>query len=261
MADTLSDLSKEAKQHWTNERWAEYRNVRYETAEHTRQEGDEQQAAYLYVEVMIFDLQGVCGTAEDGFHRAYRGETPSVARELARFTLRDAVGMDDLKVLYDRVVGEFWIDAFPRPQPEVWGELRDVVEEYRTTVRLREKVEAIGAELLTPDEAESFAEMADDYELLQRVETLLEDESPTGVSWKRRKRAHDYLSAVDIKSIGDRWKGKAFRWAGTVVLANGEREEALRYFEKALDVAGRDERATVKRLANTLRHELEQQPS
>lgn len=261
MADTLSDLSKEAKQYWGDEQWGEYRNVRYETAEHVRSEGDYERAAYLYVEVMIFDLQGVAsGTGDEGFNQAYQGETPAVARELARYCLRENLEADALKSVYDQVVDDFWVDAFPRTKEDVWEELRAVVEECRTALRLREKVESIGAnQLLTSAEATSFAEIADDYEILQRVETLLEPESPTAIPWEKRKRAHDYLAAVDVKRIADRWKGKAFRWAGEVVLSNGERDEARRYFEKALEVAGRDEKATVERLANLVRGERTRQ--
>lgn len=261
MADTLSDLSKEAKQYWGDEQWGEYRNTRYETAEHVRSEGDHERAAHLYTEVMIFDLQGVAsGTGGDGFHQAYQGETPAVARELARFCLRETLEADALKSVYEQVVDEFWVDAFPRTRDDVWEEFRDVVEEHRTTLRLREKVEKSGGnQLLTSAEAASFAEIADDYEILQRVETLLEPESPTGIPWEKRKRAHDYLASVDVRRLGDRWKGKAFRWAGEVVLSNGEKDEALRYFEKALEVAGRDEKATVERLANMVRGERTRQ--
>ena len=255
MADTLSDLSKEAKQYWGDEQWGEYRNVRYETAEHVRCEGNHERAVYLYVEVMIFDLQGVAsGTGGNGFNQAYEGETPAVVQELARFCLRKNLEADALKSVYDEVSDEFWVDAFPRTREDVWEELRAIVEEYRTTLRLRKKVEKIGGhQLLTSAEATSFAEIADDYEILQRVETLLESEPPTEIPWEKRKRAHDYLASVDVRRLGDRWKGKAFRWAGEVVLSNGEKDEALRYFEKALEVAGRDEKATIERLANMVR--------
>jgi tetratricopeptide (TPR) repeat protein len=261
MADTLTDLSKEAKQYWANEKWGEYRNVRYETAEHVRGQDQRRRAAYLYVEVMIFDLQGVAsGIGGEGFNVAYRGETPSVARELARYSLHENIGESALKVIFDQVADEFWVEAFPRSRSEVWDEMRSTVREYKEIIQLREQVESLGPDqLLSPDDATSFAELADDYELLQRVETLLEDESPTDVPWEKRKRAHDYLSAVDIKSLGDRWKGKAFRWAGEVVLSNGEKQAALDYFEKALEVVGRDEKAAVKRLARTLRRELDRQ--
>jgi hypothetical protein len=258
MADTLSDLSKEAKRHWAEEQWGAYRNVRYEAAEHERRNGEEKRAAYLYLEVMMFDLQGVTG-ATDGqkFNRAYRRETPSVARELARFCLRKEVGPDELESMYQRVVGAFWVDAFPRSRDEVWQDLRESVEDHRVTLRLREKASAIGPDRLLPaEEAKAFARRADDYEVLRRVGTLLEGESPTGIPWRKRKRAHEYLSSVDIGGIGDRWRGKAFRWAGEVVLANGEKRAALDYLEKALEVVGRDDRAAVERLAGMLRRTL-----
>lgn len=261
MADTLSDLSTEAKQYWSDEWWGAYRNVRYEAAEHERRRGEWEQAAYLYVEVMIFDLQGVTGEADgQKFCRAYQGETPSVTRELARYCLREHLDTDDLKEIYTQTASEFWVEAFPRSRAEVWADLRDAVEESRTILRLREKVAAMGGDrLLPPEEAATFAEKVDDYELLQRVETLLENESPTGIPWEKRKRAHDYLSAIDIRRLDDRWRGKALRWAGEVVLSNGEHHAALEYFEKALEVVGQDDRGAVERLLGTLRHTLERQ--
>ena len=258
MADTLSDLSQEAKAYWAKEQWGAYRNVRYETAEYERRRGMGERAAYLYLEVMIFDLQGVTGaTNGQKFNRAYQRETPSVARELARFCRREKIDLDELKSMYRRVAREFWVDAFPRSRSEVWAHLRERVEDHRTTLRLREKVSAIGPDrLLSSEEAEAFARRANDYEVLQRVETLLEEEPPAGIPWPKRKRAHEYLSSVDIWSIGERWRGKAFRWAGEVVLANGETDAALAYLEKARAVVGRDERAAVERLLGTLRREF-----
>ena len=254
MADPLSDLSKEAKQYWLDEQWGKYRNVRYETAEYERRQEAWERAIYLYVEVMIFDLQGVTSGAGGEFNQAYRGATPSVARELARGALREELDVGALEQIYGQVSHEFWVEAFPRSRTDVWEEMREVFLEHRVTVQLRRKVEELGADcLLPPEQAETFAERSDDYELLQRVETLLEEETPSDIPWKKRKRAHDYLAAVDIEHIGTRWKGKAFRWAGEVVLSNGERPEALRYFEKALEVVDEDERATVKRRINALR--------
>jgi hypothetical protein len=260
MADTLTDLSKEAKHHWADERWGEYRNVRYETAEHVRGEADWQQALYLYVEVMVFDLQGVAsGHGSKGFSRAYQGETPSVAREIARVTLQHDLDKEALEAVYGQVADEFWVDAFPRSRPEVWEEMWEIIQQYRDSVRLKERIESLGPDqLLSPTEAETYAEQTDDYELIQRVGTLLENESPAGIPWKKRKRAHDYLSAVDIDHVGNRWKAKAYRWAGEVVLSNDEKDAALTYFEKALDLADLDDRATVKRRVNVLREELGQ---
>lgn len=258
MADSSVPLSKKAKQLWSEEQWGAYRNVRYEMAEERRHEHQEEQALYLYVEVMIFDLQGVAsGVGEQGFSRAYQGETPSVAREIARLSLRLKVNEDRLRAIYEEVAAEFWVDALPRSRAEVWDEFKDVVQDYRETVRLKEKVASLGSDqLLSESEREAYVEVADDYELLQRVATLLEPESPRSVPWKKRKRAHDYLSAVDIQSIGDRWKAKAYRWASTVVLSNGEKDAALDYLDRALAVADRDEQVVVQRMANTLRQEL-----
>jgi len=258
MADTLSDLSQEAKAYWAKDQWGAYRNVRYETAEHERRRGMGERAAYLYLEVMIFDLQGVTGaTNGQKFNRAYQRETPSVAREIARFCRREEIDLDELKSMYRRVARKFWVDAFPRSRAEVWAHLRERVEDHRTTLRLREKVSAIGPDrLLSSEKAEAFARRANDYEVLQRVGTLLEGEPPAGIPWPKRKRAHEYLSSVDIWSIGERWRGKAFRWAGEVVLANGETDAAMTYLEKARAVVGRDERAEVERLLGTLRREF-----
>jgi hypothetical protein len=258
MADTLTDLSKEAKHYWADEQWGEYRNVRYETAEHMRSEDDWKQALYLYVEVMIFDLQGVAsGYGGEGFSQAYRGETPSVAREIARLVLRHDLGEDALETVYSRVADEYWIDAFPRSQTEVWEDMRDIIQEYHDSVQLKERIESLGPDqLLSPAEAETYAEQTDDYELIQRVGTLLEDEPPAGIPWEKRKRAHDYLSAVDIDRIGSRWQAKAYRWAGEVVLSNDEEDAALDYFEKALDLADLDDQATVERRVNLLRDTL-----
>ncbi len=260
MPASLSDLSKEAKQYWTNEEWGRYRNVRFEAAERVRRQGDRKRATFLYVEVMIFDLQGVAGGfAEDEFKETHRGETPSVAREVARATLREGFDEDDLKAIYDKVVDEFWVDAFPRSQDEVWKAMKQIVEDYRQTVQLKRRVENLGADRLLPaSEATSYADISDDYELLQRVGTLLEDEPPAGISWEKRKRAHEYLSMIDIDCIGNRWKSKAYRWAGEVVLSNDEKESALQYFEKALEVADRDDQVLLKRLVETLRQELDQ---
>lgn len=260
MADTLTDLSKEAKQYWSNEQWGEYRNVRYEMAEHVRREGNVERAIQLYVEVMIFDLQGVAsGDGEEGFSQAYRGEMPSVAREMARISLREDLDENALEAVYGQVTDEFWVENFPRSQTDVWEEVVTVVREYRDSVRLKERIESLGPDqLLSPEEGEMYAQQTDDYELIQRVGTLLENESLAGIPWKKRKRAHDYLAAVDIDRIGDRWKAKAYRWAGEVVLSNDEREAALDYFEKALDLADLDDRATIKRRVNMLRGDLDQ---
>ena len=259
MVDSSSSLSKKAKRLWSNEQWGPYRNVRYEMAEQRRREGDREEAAYLYVEVMIFDLQGVAsGAVGEGFSLAYQGETPSVAREIARFCLRATVDLNQLKRIYEKVAAEFWIDAFPRPHSEVWDELKHIVQEYRETVSLKDKVASLGPDrLLSSTEMEAYLEVADDYELLQRVGTLLEPESIRNVPREKRKRAYDYLSAVDIHHIGDRWKAKAYRWAGTVVLSNGEEEAALNYLERALSVVDRDDQVAVKRMAETLRQELD----
>jgi hypothetical protein len=257
MADTLTDLSKKAKQYWSNEQWGEYRNVRYETAEHVRRQGERKRTAYLYMEVMIFDLQGVSGFGGQGFTETHRGETPSVAREIARFTLHEDLDEGELRAIYDQVVNQFWVEAFPRSQEEVWKEADRVVDEYRKTIRLKEKVNALGADQLLPQsEAEAFVEGTDDYELLQRIGALLENESPSGIPWEKRKRVHEYLSSIDIDRLGSRWKAKAFRWAGEMVLSNNEKEAALEYFENALEIADRDDQPTMETLASALREEL-----
>jgi len=260
MPDTLTNLSKEAKQYWSNEQWGEYRNVRYETAEHVRGQDQHKRAAYLYIEVMIFDLQGVAsGFGGEGFMKTHRGETPSVAREVARFTLKEDLDESALKVMYDQVVAQFWVEAFPRPEDEVWAEMKSIVETYRDTIRLKEKVEALGAaQLLPPSDAETYADISDDYELLQRIGTLLDDEDPRGIPWKKRKRVHEYLGTIDIDHIGDRWKAKALRWAGEVVLSNGEKQAALEYFEDALASADRDDAESIRTMVTTLRRELDQ---
>ncbi len=259
MADTLTDLSKEAKQYWSNEQWGEYRNVRYETAGHVRRQGNWERAAYLYMEVMIFDLQGVASGFEgEEFMETHRGETPSVAREIARFTLREEFDEGTLRAIFDQVVDQFWVEAFPRSQDEVWKEVERIVDEYRDTIRLKERVEALGADQLLPQsEVEAFVEITDDYDLLQRIGTLLENESPSGIPWEKRKRVYEYLSSIDIDRLGSRWKAKAFRWAGEMVLSNDEKEAALEYFENALEIADRDDQPTMKKLASALREELD----
>ncbi len=226
-------------------------------AEQVRRQGNWKRAGYLYLEVMIFDLQGVAsGFGTNGFSRAYRSSTPAVAQEVARFSLHENVDREKLETVYDQVVDQFWIESFPRPTDEVWTELQQIVWEHRETIQLKKKVDHLGPDqLLPPEEAASFAKMSDDYDLLHRVGTLLEEESPTDIPWEKRKRAHMYLSAVDIDRIGKRWQGKAYRWAGQVVLSNDEKEAALTYFEKALSVADLDDRAAVKQMATTLRRE------
>lgn len=258
MADTLTDLRKEAKQHWTDQQWGKYRNGRYEAAEHMREEGDRERALHLYVEVMIFDLQGVTsGSGEQGFSQAHFGETPAVAREMARLCLKETISEGDLELIYTDVVDEFWVEEFPRSEDEVWEELTGIVETYQQEVQFREKVEALGPdELLSPSEADAFAKLADDYELLRRIGTLLEDDPPTDIPWEKRKQAHTYLSAVDIDAIGDIWRGRAFRWAGEIVLSNNEPEAALEYYEKALEDIGRDDHFAVQKMVNALRQEL-----
>ena len=259
MPDTLTDLSKEAKQYWSNEQWGEYRNVRYETAGHVRRQDNQQRAAYLYIEVMMFDLQGVTGFGGESFMHTHQGETPAVARELARFTLEQDLDEGALKAIYDQVVNQFWVDAFPRSEEDVWNDMERIVRDYRATIQIKKKVEALGADQLLPEsEAETFADLTDDYELLQRIGTLLEEEPPSDIPWEKRKRVHEYLSTIDIHDLGDRWKAKAFRWAGEVVLSNGEKEAALTYFENALEVADRDDQATMKKLVTALREKLHQ---
>jgi tetratricopeptide (TPR) repeat protein len=254
MADPPTDLSKRAKQHWANEQWGEYRNTRYEMAEHARQSRDWERALRLYVEVLLFDLQGVSGCGEDGFSSAHQREAPSAARELARLFLHQRLDGEALKSVFGRVTDEFWVGAFPRSRNDVWDDLQSVVREYVNGLRLRNRVESLGPNRLLPaNEADAYAERADDYELLRRIGMLLENESPTRIPEDKRRRTHDYLSAVDIEQIGDRWKAKAYQWAGEVVLSNNEPESALNYFEQALDLADLDDRATVKRRVKQLR--------
>lgn len=261
MAGPLSDLSDEAQQHAEHGRWGRYRNVRYDTAEYVRQDGDWKRAAFLYVEILIFDLQGVTSATEgDSFHEAYQSPTPSVVREVARFVLRADVGEEELRTVFDRVAEQTWLDAFPRSTTDVWSELLSLVAEERDALLLDRKVEVLGRDrLLSEAEFQRFVECKDPYEVLRRVEQILENEHPERLPTAKRDRARAYLAAVEPEDLGNRWKAKAYRRAGEVLLSTDGQEgneKALEYFEKALDAADRDEVAAVERQVERLRQEL-----
>jgi tetratricopeptide (TPR) repeat protein len=254
----LSELSEQAQQSAEREAWGEYRNVRYDTAQYVRDEGQWKRAGFLYVEVMIFDLQGVTSTqGVNGFSRAYRGASPAVAREVARFTLQADMDEQQLKTVYDRVADQAWLEEFPRPKDEVWEELRDEVWECREGIELDRKVEALGPnQLLSESEADLFIERKNEYEIVRRVESLLEDEPPDQVPPDKQRRAIKYLRAINPEELGNRWKAKAYRRGGEAMLSQGAKEKALDYFERALEAVDRDELTEVERLVKRLRRDL-----
>lgn len=254
----LSDLSEEAQRHAENEEWGPYRNVRYDTAEYVREEGEWKRAGFLYVEVLIFDLQGVTSApGVEGFHEAYQYSSPAVVREVARFARRADMEEGELKTVYDRVADQVWTDAFPRSRTDVWEEFRTTVRQCRTALRLEEKVEALGADqLLTEREAQAYIEQKSEYAIIRRVEQLLEAEHPARIPPKKQKRAERYLAAIEPDQLNDRWKGKAYRRGGEIMLSRNGKKKALEYFERALSSVDRDEVAEVERMVNRLRGEL-----
>lgn len=263
MASMLSDLSDEAQEYAEREQWGRYRNVRYDTAEHVREEeGQWKRAGFLYVEVLIFDLQGVASApGAAGFHEAYQGPMPGVVHELARFVRRTDMGKEEFKTVYDRVAEQAWLQAFPRSKSEVWAELWELVAEQREALELEEKVEALGRDgLLSEAEAQRYIDCKDDYALIRRVEHILENEQPGRIPQTKLKRARTYLAAIDPADLGQRWRGKAYRRGGEIMLSvDGEegKKKALEYFKKALDVVDRDEVVPVERQVNRLRRGLD----
>ncbi len=254
----LSDLSEEAQRHAEKEEWGPYRNVRYDTAEYVREEGEWKRAGFLYAEVLIFDLQGVTSApGREGFHDAYRHSSPAVVREVARFARRADMGEDELKTVYDRVVDQVWTDAFPRSRSDVWEEFRTTVWQCREALRLEEKVEALGSDrLLTERDAQAYIEQKSEYEIIRRVEQLLEAEHPARIPPKKQERAERYLAAIEPEHLDDRWKGKAYRRGGEIMLSRNGKKKALEYFERALSSVDRDEVAEVERMVNRLRGKL-----
>lgn len=257
----LSDLSDEAQRHAEQGQWGQYRNVRYDTAEFVRKEGQWKRAGFLYLEVLIFDLQGVTSTPHlEGFHETHQNTSPAVVREVARFSLRADIGQEELKTVYDRVAGQVWMDAFPRSKEEMWTEIRRQVWEQREAIQLDNRVEALGADLLSETEAQTFIERKNEYEIIRRVEQLLENEHPARIPSDKRARVETYLAALNPESLGNRWKAKVYRRGGEVMLSQNGKEKALEYFEYALEAVDQDELAEVERLVTYLRRELNGQP-
>jgi len=254
----LSDLSEEAQRHAEREEWGSYRNVRYDTAEYVREQGEWKRAGFLYVEVFIFDLQGVTSApGMEGFHEAYQHSSPAVVREIARFARRAEMDEPELETVFDRVADQVWTDAFPRSRSDVWHELRTAVGQCRTVLQLEEKVDTLGPDqLLEETEAQAYIEQKSEYELIRRVEQLLETEHPARIPPKKQDRAETYLAALDPEGLEDRWKAKAYRRGGEVMLSRDGKKKALEYFERALSVADRDEVGEVERMRDRLRAEL-----
>lgn len=258
MSATLTELSNEAEQYAAHGRWGYYRNVRSETADHEHQKGNWKRAGFLYMEVMIFDLQGVASMAgpdgRDGFLQAYRSSTPAVARRVARFSLRADMGEDELRTVYERVTDQYWQDDFPRSRTEVWDEMRTIIWEHRQEIQLQKRVEALGSDqLLTEEEARAYVRLKDDYELVQRVEQILEVENAANIPRTKQERAQLYLSSVNVDRLSDRWKAKALRRSGEVLLSQNKKRKAVQRFERAVDVAGVEEKQVVRRMLRILR--------
>lgn len=251
----LGELSEEARHHADQENWGQYRNVRYDTAEHVREEGNWKRAGFLYLEVLIFDLQGVAGTAgDDEFHQAYSAASPAVVKELARFALQHEIGEPKMKTLYDRVAEQVWMDRFPRSRDEVWTELWEEVQAKKDAIRLAEKEASLGTDqLFSEEEAKAFIRSKNAYELIRRIETLLEKENPFNIPSEKEERAEMYLAALNPESYGDRWKAKIYRRGGEVMLSRGGKKKALEYLERALEAADQDDCVEVKRIMKRLR--------
>lgn len=259
MAKMLSDLSEEAQRHAKDEKWGLYRNTRYDRAEQLRRNGRWKRAGFLYVEVLILDLQGVSSTPQTGgFHGAYQSPAPSVVREVARFALRAEMGKEELRNVYKHVAKEVWLDAFPRSPKDVWREIHAHVMEEREALALDRKVEVLGPDrLLSEAEAKRYIKRKNPYELVQRVEHILETESPPNIPREKRERAETYLAAVQPKYLADRWKAKALRRGAEVMWSNHGKEKALEYAEAALNVVDPDEMVAIEQMADALRHELD----
>ncbi len=251
----LSELSDEAEHHADQENWGQYRNVRYDTAEYVREQGDWKRAGFLYLEVLIFDLQGVAGTpGMNGFHEAYRTASPAVVKKLTRFALEYELSEPEIKTVYDRVAEQTWMDRFPRSREEVWEAIRDEIQAQRDAIRLTEKVEALDDnQLLSTEEAQAFVSAKNEYELIHRVETILKNEDPENIPPEKSKRAEMYLAALEPESLGSRSKAKVYRRGGEIMLSRGGERKALEYFERALQAMDRDERGEVKRMVEQLR--------
>lgn len=258
----LSDLSEEAQRHAEQGQWGQYRNVRYDTAEYVRADGQWKRAGFLHIEVLIFDLQGVTSTPLVGsFHEARQNTSPAVVREVARYSIRANIGEEELKTVYDRVAGQVWMDLFPRSKEEVWADIRSQVWAEREAIQLDERVEALGTDgLLTEAEARAFIERKNEYEIIRRVEQLLETEHPARIPPDKRDRVETYLAALNPESLGNRWKAKVYRRGGEVMLSQNGKEKALEYFEYALTAVDQDELAEVERLVTYLRRELNGRP-
>lgn len=255
----LSNLSDEAQKHAEQEAWGKYRNVRYDTAEYVRQEGQWKRAGFLYMEVMIFDLQGVTSTpGVNGFHVTHQGTSPAVVREIARLSLKADLGEGEMKTVYDRVADQAWMDAFPRSREDIWEEVREKVWTERDILQLDQKVESLGPDqLLSTAEAETYIEHKNEYEIIRRVEHILEDEHPDRIPEEKRERVQLYLASLDPESLGNRWKAKVYRRAGEVMLSKNGHRKALEYFEYALEAVDRDEIVEVERLVEHLRGALD----
>lgn len=258
MATMLSDLNQDARRHVENGEWGLYRNARYERAEHLRRNGHWEQAGVLYVEVLIFDLQGVTGGAgPPQYHEAYRSPMPAVVREVARFSLRSKMDGEEFRAVYRRVIDEIWMDAFPRSPQEVWTELRAHVVKAQEALALDQKVEALGGDgLLSKAEAQKYIERKNAYELVRRVEQLLENESPPDIPAEKRERVELYLAAVEPSRLADRWKAKAYRRGAEVMWSHNGTEKALEYAEEALKVVDPDELAAIEQMRDQLQSDL-----
>jgi hypothetical protein len=255
----LSDLSDEAQKFAEEEAWGKYKNVRYDTAEYVRQDGQWKRAGVLYMEVLIFELQGVTSTpGVDGFHVTHRSASPAVVREIARLSLKADLGEAEMKTIYDRVADQTWMDAFPRSKEDVWNEVWDKVSGQREILQLDQKVESLGSDqLLSEAEAETYVEHKNEYEIIRRIERLLEDEDPARIPPAKRDRVELYLASLDPESLGNRWKSKVYRRGGEVMLSKNGHSKALEYFERALEAADRDEIAEVERIVERLREKLD----
>lgn len=254
----LGELSNEAQHHAEQGRWGQYRNVRYDTAQYVQEQGNRKRAGFLYLEVLIFDLQGVSSTlGSDSFHEAHQAATPAVVKELARFSQEYDLGEQEMKMIYERVANQTWMEAFPRSQDEVWADVKNAVQKQKASIQLTEKLESLSAgQLLSEEEATMFIQSKNEYEMVRRVELLLENEDPAGIPAPKAERAERYLAALDPESLPDRWKAKVYRRGGEIMLSRGGKQKALEYFERALAVVDQDELADVERVVENLRPQL-----
>ncbi|PSQ97610.1 MAG: hypothetical protein BRD55_01715 [Bacteroidetes bacterium SW_9_63_38] len=254
----LSDLSDEARQYAEQEAWGQYRNVRYDTAEYVRQNGQWKRAGLLYMEVLIFDLQGVTSMPGiNGFHVTHQSSSPAVVREIARLSLKADLEEGEMKVLYDRVADQTWMEAFPRSKDDIWAEASDEVATQRDILLLDRKVESLGSDqLLSAAEAEAYIKHKSEYEIIRRVERLLEVERAACIPPEKRDRVERYLASLDPEALANRWKAKVYRRGGEVMLSKNGYRKALEYFECALEAVDRDEFVEVERLVEQLRERL-----